>query len=118
MKKREKKQNPDLPSLVPPWAAALLSLLVPGLGQALARSVRRGILILGSVLAIAGMLVWRVGALGRLQKTPAAIMAKALELQPGFVIICSPAWCWSGWQARGTPRSARSRSGAAPCCSA
>jgi phosphonate transport system permease protein len=103
MKKRDKKQKPDLPSLVPPWAAALLSLLVPGLGQALARSVRRGILILGSILAIAGMLVWRVGALGRLQKAPAAVVAKALELQPGFIIIMLVCmvlvWLGNAWDA-------------------
>jgi hypothetical protein len=33
----------DKPPLVPPWAAGVASLLVPGLGQALARSVWRGL---------------------------------------------------------------------------
>ena len=32
------------PSLVPAPIAALLSLLIPGLGQGLARSVRRGLI--------------------------------------------------------------------------
>jgi phosphonate transport system permease protein len=101
--KKENRQRPDLPSLVPPWAAAVLSLLVPGLGQALARAVRRGILVLASAAAIGGMLAWRVGALGRLQKTPVAMLRKAMELQPGFVVVvlvCAAlVWLGSAWDA-------------------
>ena len=37
------------PSRVPPWAAGICSLIVPGLGQALARSVWRGVLVLGII---------------------------------------------------------------------
>ena len=54
-----------LPPLVSPPVAAAASLLVPGLGQALARELWRGLLLLGSIAAAAGMLVWRVFLLGR-----------------------------------------------------
>lgn len=47
------------PSLVSPPVAALLSLLIPGLGQALARSVRRGLIIFFSYLSIVGLMIWR-----------------------------------------------------------
>jgi phosphonate transport system permease protein len=106
--------KPELPSLVPPWAAALASLALPGLGQALARAVWRGVLILASLLAIAGMLVWRVADLGHLQSTTLAKLAKAFELRPLFVVIVLACivlvWLGGAWDAalqarrhRGTP---------------
>jgi len=102
----------DRPPRVPPWAAGLASLLVPGLGQALARSVWRGVLILCSMLSIAGMMVWRIGLLGHLQTTPAAMIAKAFELQPAFVLVVTlsfaASWLWNAWDAR---RRAKERRG-------
>jgi phosphonate transport system permease protein len=102
----------DRPPLVPPWAAGLASLLVPGLGQVLARSVWRGILILCSMLSIAGMMWWRIGLLGHLQTTPGAMIRKALELQPLFVLVVTlsfaASWLWNAWDAR---RRARIRRG-------
>jgi len=84
---------------VPPWAAALASLLVPGLGQILARAAGRGLLIFCSMVSVAGMMVWRVSLLGHLQPTPAAMLRKALELQPMFVLIVAAAaaasWVWN-----------------------
>jgi phosphonate transport system permease protein len=92
------------PSRVPPWVAGICSLVVPGLGQALVRSVWRGILILGSVASIAGILWWRVDILGHLQTTPAAKLAHAFELQPGFVALLiafvTLIWIWNAWDAR------------------
>ena len=94
----------ELPSLVPPWAAAIASLIVPGLGQALARSVWRGVLILCSVLSIAGMMAWRVGLIGHLQKSLGAKLAKSFELQPAFVVIVLACillvWLGNAWDAR------------------
>jgi len=87
MKKKTGIPAPELPSLVPPWAAALASVAVPGLGQALARSVWRGVLILASVLSVTAMFVWRVRLIGYLQSTPGAMLAKAMELRPGFTVI-------------------------------
>ncbi|HET6451977.1 MAG TPA: phosphonate ABC transporter, permease protein PhnE [Spirochaetia bacterium] len=96
------------PSLVPPWAAGLASLVVPGLGQALARSVWRGLLILCSMVSIAGMMVWRISLLGHLQTTPAARLAKAFELQPLFIMVVGVAAvaCWA-WNVRDAVRRAR-----------
>ena len=85
------------------WAAALASFVVPGLGQALARAVWRGVLILASILSIAAMFVWRVQVIGYLQSTPAAMLSKAMELRPGFTVIVmgSAALVWLGnvWDA-------------------
>ena len=47
------------PSLVSPIAAAIASALVPGLGQMLARSARKGITLLASIATIVGLLFWR-----------------------------------------------------------
>ena len=47
------------PSLVPAWLAAVLSAIVPGLGQVLARQLWRGVLIFGSFASIIGLTVWR-----------------------------------------------------------
>jgi phosphonate transport system permease protein len=103
MKKKTGIPAPELPSLVPPWAAALASLVVPGLGQALARAVWRGVLILASILSIAAMFVWRVQIIGYLQSTPAAMLGKAMELRPGFtvIVLASAALVWFGnvWDA-------------------
>jgi hypothetical protein len=84
MKRKHDLPRPELPSRVPPWAAALASLLVPGLGQALARAVWRGILVLASLVAIAAMFVWRVQVVGYLQDAFPAQLAKTLQRQPGF----------------------------------
>jgi phosphonate transport system permease protein len=86
------------PPLVPPWAAAVASLVVPGLGQALSRAVWRGVLTLCSLASIAAMLIWRVGILGHLMKTPGEMLAKAFELAPAFVVLmlASIALVWVG----------------------
>ncbi|HET6487891.1 MAG TPA: phosphonate ABC transporter, permease protein PhnE [Spirochaetia bacterium] len=93
----------ERPSLVSPPVAAACSFVLPGLGQALARSVWRGLLILGSLGCIVGMLVWRITLIGHLQKTPSAMVAKTLQLQPGFLLLllaCILAiWLWNAWDA-------------------
>jgi len=103
MKKKTGIPAPELPSLVPPWAAAMASLVVPGLGQALARAVWRGVLILASILSIAAMFVWRVQIIGYLQSTPADMLRKAMQLRPGFtvIVLASAALVWFGnvWDA-------------------
>lgn len=96
-----------------PWIAAVASLVVPGLGQALARMAWRGALVLGSVASIAGMLVWRVSLLGHLEADDGAgaVLAKALELKPGFVILVAACllviWLWNAWDARRQARDQR-----------
>lgn len=94
----------DRAPLVPPWTAGIASLIVPGLGQALARSAWRGVLILCSLVSIVGMMAWRISVLGHLQPTPLAMVRKAIELQPGFVLLvticCAASWLWNAWDAR------------------
>jgi phosphonate transport system permease protein len=114
MKKKTAGPRPELPSLVPPWAAALASLVVPGLGQALGRAVWRGVLVLASLVAIAAMFVWRVQVVGYLLDAFPAQLAKTLQLQPGFTVVvlaCAVlVWLGNAWDAwlqagrhRGTP---------------
>ncbi len=84
---------------ISPWAAGAFSLVVPGLGQAVSRSVGRGILVLGSMGAIVGMTIWRIALIGHLQATPLLMAAKAFEMQPGFVILMTACilavWAWN-----------------------
>lgn len=76
-----------LPSLVPPWLAGLLSALVPGLGQSLARDMRRGILILGSFATIFGLLIWRFRLAAPRDTGFMNIVNKAFHLQPILILI-------------------------------
>ena len=73
-------------SLVPAPFAAVASLLVPGLGQLLARKIRRGLLILGSMISIIGLLMWRISILARrITGGPWDEFAKAFERLPFFI---------------------------------
>ncbi len=78
--KKEKK-----PSFVSAPVAAVLSLLIPGLGQVLARRVQRGLLMLGSVASILGLLIWRIKVLGRLKEGFWPTLGKSLDKAPMFV---------------------------------
>jgi phosphonate transport system permease protein len=92
------------PPLAPPPVAAIASLIIPGLGQILARSVQRGLLLFGSLAAIVAMLGWRIKLLAHLEPTPAAMLARALERRPffiGLIIACLVVlWLWNAWDAR------------------
>ena len=81
------KPKPALPSLVPPWLAGVLSAIIPGLGQALARQVRRGIIIFVSFLAIGGLLIWRFNLAAPRDTGFLNIVNKAFYLQPILILI-------------------------------
>jgi phosphonate transport system permease protein len=81
------KPKPLLPSLVPPWLAGVLSAIIPGLGQAFARQVRRGILILFSFATIVGLLVWRFRLAAPRDTGFMNIVNKAFYLQPLLIGI-------------------------------
>jgi len=81
------KEEPNLPSLVPPWLAALLSAIVPGLGQALARAVQRGLVIFFSFVSIVGLLIWRFRLAAPRDEGFINIFKKALYLEPIFYFI-------------------------------
>ncbi len=98
-------------SPVSPPVAALLSLIVPGLGQFLARERRRGLLLMGSAVTGLGLVAWRIRLAGKREDELLAIIAKALRLQPFIGVIVAAVvilWVWiivdAAQQARPQPR--------------
>jgi phosphonate transport system permease protein len=75
------------PSLVPPFIAAILSLILPGLGQVLARAYQRGVILFGSFLSIVGLFVWRISLAGRRGEGILEIVEKAYRLRPVLIVI-------------------------------
>jgi len=78
--KRYVEESSEQPSLVSPPLAGLLSLLVPGLGQILARQARRGLLLLVSLVSSIGLLVWRMNLAARREVGALNIFRKAISL--------------------------------------
>ena len=74
-------------SLVPAPLAGVISLILPGVGQMLAKKIWRGALILGSMVSIVGLLAWRIDALAHREPTMIAKLTKALDRRPFFVAI-------------------------------
>jgi len=92
------------PSLVPAPVAGVASLIIPGLGQLLTRKVRRGLLILGSMISIIGLLMWRISILARrITGGPWDEFAKAFERLPFFIGLMIGGtvilWLWNAWDA-------------------
>ena len=75
------------PSWVPAPLAALFSFIVPGLGQILARSIRRGILLLVSYATILGLTVWRFYLAAPRDEGFVDIVKKGWHLDPFLIII-------------------------------
>ena len=72
---------------VPAPVAGIVSLIIPGLGQAVIGQVYRGLLILASVVSAGGILIWRVSELGRRVEGAWASFRRSIELSPTFVIL-------------------------------
>ncbi len=93
----------DCAPLVPGPAAAVASLIVPGLGQILARQIQRGLILLGSVITIIILLAWRINLLAHREIGALAKLGKALDRRPFFIlflIICTVIlWLWIAWDA-------------------
>jgi phosphonate transport system permease protein len=87
IKNKPYQEEANLPSIVPPWATALLSAIIPGLGQALARAVRRGAIIFFSFISIVGLLFWRFRLAAPRDKGIFKIISKAFYLEPIFIAI-------------------------------
>ena len=75
------------PSLVSPWISAIASLLVPGLGQVLARYYRRGLIIFSSFISIVALLVWRFGLAAKYDAGIVDVFRKAIHLQPFLLFL-------------------------------
>jgi len=89
--------------LVSPAVAAILSFVLPGLGQIAARQVQRGVLILSAVLTSVGIFAWRIAELGRRVDGGFATIGRAIERRPAFVTLVTLAlalvWLISVWDA-------------------
>lgn len=81
-------EKPLKPSLVPPWLAAILSALVPGLGQALGRKVQRGIILFFSTVTIIGLMIWRFVLAAPRDTGAINIIKKAFYLEPILILVC------------------------------
>ena len=96
--------RPPKASLVPGPLAALASLIVPGLGQILARQIRRGLLLLVSLITAIILVNWRVHLLAHREIGILARFGKAFSRRPFFVgllVLCIVAlWLWTAWDAR------------------
>jgi len=75
------------PSLVSAPVAALASLLLPGLGQALGRAVRRGIILLATMVSIVLLLAWRFKLAAPRDTGWINIIKKAYRLDPFLIIV-------------------------------
>jgi phosphonate transport system permease protein len=84
--------------------AAVASLVVPGLGQILAGQVRRGFIVLGSLISALILTAWRIHLLAHREIGAVAKFAKAFERRPFFVGILIALtvflWLWNAWDAR------------------
>jgi phosphonate transport system permease protein len=99
--RRRSRERP--PSLTPAPINGVASLLLPGLGQILARRFWRGLLILASLASIMGLLAWRIVGLAHRQPTPLAMLTRALNRRPFFIgamlVGTVLLWLWSAWDA-------------------
>lgn len=86
-KDRIYREKPNKPSLVQPWLAALLSGIIPGLGQALGRKLRRGILLFFSFASIVGLMIWRFQLAAPRDTGVVDIVTKAWRLEPITILI-------------------------------
>ena len=99
--RRRNRERP--PSLTPAPVNGVASLVLPGLGQILARRIGRGLLILASLASIIGLLAWRIVALAHRQPTAVAMLIRALNRRPFFIgamlVGTVLLWLWSAWDA-------------------
>jgi phosphonate transport system permease protein len=75
------------PSLVPPLVAAVFSMILPGLGQILARTIRRGLLLFFSFSTIIVLLAWRFTETARRDTGFINIFKKGLSLDTALIIL-------------------------------
>ena len=103
-------RNPDA-SKVSGAIAALCSLFVPGLGQILAGQIRRGLLLLSSLVSLSAILYWRIHLLAHRELGALAKISKAFDRKPVFVgllLFCSALlWLWNSWDALNQTRRER-----------
>jgi len=85
------------PSLVPPFLAMVISAVIPGMGQMLARDVRRGFALMMGFFSAVGLLVWRFRATATRDTGFIDIFNKAIHLEPILIwltIASIAVWIW------------------------
>lgn len=73
-------------SLVPAPAAAIISLIIPGLGHILARSYQRGLLLMLSMGSIVPLLYSRISQVGRRQEELLDKITRSFQLEPILIL--------------------------------
>ena len=82
-----KPQEEQKHSLVSPIIAAIISLIVPGLGHMLARAFRKGLVLLLSFISLVGLWVWRVNIEARREPDFLAMVKKSTQLYPIILVL-------------------------------
>ncbi|MBI9103634.1 MAG: phosphonate ABC transporter, permease protein PhnE [Spirochaetales bacterium] len=84
-----------------PIVMGILSFLIPGLGQILQLKIRRGLLLLFSMVTIGGLSAWRIHLLAHREITAMAKFSKAFSRTPAFIILMLAGlllcWLWNAW---------------------
>jgi hypothetical protein len=86
-KKEIYKNETQKESLVSPIIAGIISAIIPGLGQILARELNRGLVIFGGMVTSIGLLIWRIFDTGRRYNDLNTIITKAYYLNPILYVI-------------------------------
>ncbi len=84
----QSKPEPRVFSVPVAVLSAIVSFVIPGSGQLLARQVRRGILMIVSFATVLGLLQWRFVEAAPRDTGFQAIILKAIRLEPMLVFIC------------------------------
>lgn len=85
--KTRTKVTEEKPSLVSPIVAALVSVILPGVGHILARKARKGLTLLLAFASAVGLWIWRVNIAARREIGFQARFIKAIELQPILLVV-------------------------------
>ena len=86
-KKVKNHNETEKESLVSPIIAGVLSAIIPGLGQILARDLKRGLVIFGGMITSIGLLIWRILDTGRRYNDINTIIRKAYYLNTTLYVI-------------------------------
>jgi phosphonate transport system permease protein len=109
-KKRKPEATYRPPQWVSPPVAAVLSLIVPGLGQMVVGQIQRGLVLLFSFISIFALLWWRMNLAARREEGVWNILTKAIDVQPLLGIMALGVimlWLWIVWDAYVQARNAR-----------
>jgi phosphonate transport system permease protein len=85
------------PSRISPTLAAIISAVIPGLGQMFTRNFRRGLVLLIGFFSAAGLLIWRFILVARRDVGFVDIFTKGIRLQPVLLFLTLATivlWIW------------------------